>query len=165
MICNLGHPMSLRQSVCARWSLHVRHASFICVTWHINMCDMTRSYVWHDTSICATWLNHMCDMSHSYLRHDLSTCATWLIHMCDMTRLRVWHDSIKYASWFIHMYDMTHSYVCHDKLRVTRLIYVWSHLLSNQTWWLIHKSHVLPCQKSSFVMSNVIFCRSSCSTW
>jgi len=66
---------------------YVRQDSFICVTWLIHMCDMTRqlppsayiySYAWHV-------LFHMCDMTRSYVRHN-SFSATWLIHMCDMTR-------------------------------------------------------------------------------
>ena len=43
------------------------HDLFICVTWLIHMCDMSRSYVWHDSFICVTWLIHMSDMTHSYL--------------------------------------------------------------------------------------------------
>jgi len=73
--------------------------SFICVTWLIRMCDMTRSYVWHDSFICATWLVHICDMSHSYVRHDSFIRVTCLIHTCDMTRSYVWHDSFICVTW------------------------------------------------------------------
>jgi len=34
------------------------HDSFICVTWVVHMCDITRSYAWHDSFICVTWHVH-----------------------------------------------------------------------------------------------------------
>jgi len=42
------------------------HGSFICVTWHIHMCDMTLPHVWQDSFVCVTW-------------HIL--CVTWIVRM------------------------------------------------------------------------------------
>jgi len=44
--------------------------AFMCVTWHIHVCDMTYSYVCHDTFCCVTWLIRTCDVTHSYVWHD-----------------------------------------------------------------------------------------------
>jgi len=99
------------------------HDSFICVTWLIQMCDMTHSYVWHAWFICVTWLIQMCDMTHSYVWQDSFMCVTWLIHMRDMSHSYVQYDSIIRVTWLIHMRDMSHSYVRHDSIiRVTQLI-------------------------------------------
>ena len=93
------------------------HASFICATWPIQMCDTTHSYVGHESFIHATWLIDECDMNHSYVRHDLFTCVTWLIHVCDMTHLVVWgHESFIRAAWLIYMCDVTYLYVGHESL-------------------------------------------------
>ena len=37
------------------------HASLICVTCFVHMCDMMHSHVWHDSFLCLTCLIHMCD--------------------------------------------------------------------------------------------------------
>jgi len=39
----------------------------MCVTWPINMRDITHLYVWHDAFICVTWRIHICDMTNSYV--------------------------------------------------------------------------------------------------
>jgi len=44
---------------------------------------MTCSYVRHDSFLCKTWLIQMRDMTHSYVRHDSFTCETSLIPMWD----------------------------------------------------------------------------------
>ena len=108
--------------------------TFICVTWLIHTCDMTRlyvwkgearnlssllvhmrgtthSYVWHDSFICLTWLIHMYDMTHSYVWHVSFICMTWLIHMGDMTRAHVWHDTCTCVTWHSYTRDMTHGHV------------------------------------------------------
>jgi len=103
----------------------VWHDSFICVAWHIHMCDMTHSYVWHDSFICVTQLIHMCDMTHSYVWHNSFICVTWLIHMCDTTHSYVWHDTFICVTQLIHMCDTTHSNV-HASFRcAARLIQRW----------------------------------------
>ena len=77
---------------------HVRHNSFICVTWLIRifvtslscMCDMT-----HAQALVSIWrVVFMRDMTPLYV------CVTWLIHIC--------------VIWLIHIFDMTHLYVRHD---------------------------------------------------
>jgi len=88
-----------------KWALiHicVRHG---CVTWPIQMCDVTNSHVWYNSFIRVTWLivddgwkwaliSHMCDMWVSDMAHFglIHMCVTWFIHMCDMTHSHVWHD-------------------------------------------------------------------------
>jgi len=98
-----------------------------CVTWLVQMCDMTHSYLRHDSSIgltliCVSSLIHMCDMTHSYARHDSCICATWLCDM--MTHSYVWHedsfvcvtrhDSFICVTWLIHMCVVTYPYVWRD---------------------------------------------------
>ena len=135
--------------------INVWRDPFICVTWHIHMCDITHSYVWHDIFICVTWLIHMCDMTHSYVWHDSFICETWPNHMWDMTHSYVWHDSFICAIWLLHICDMTHSYMGHDSITcVTWLIHTWDMAHAYVTWllhicvtWLIHmrnmtQSHV-----------------------
>jgi len=61
---------------------HVRHDSFIRVTWRIHMCDMTHTHVWPESFGRETWL----------VASQHCACATWLIHTCDMTYSYVWHD-------------------------------------------------------------------------
>jgi len=63
------------------------------VAWLVNMCDvprhtmcvLTRWYVWHDPLRCVTWFVDMRDVTHWGLWHDSS--------MCDLTHWGVWHDS------------------------------------------------------------------------
>jgi len=82
---------------------YMRHDSFICVTWLIDMGDMAHPYVWRDSCICMPWLIDMCDMTHSYVWHD----------MCDTTHSYEWHDSFICAPWLIHLCDMTISASMH----------------------------------------------------
>jgi len=90
---------------------------FICVTWLIQMCDMTHSCVWRDAFVCVSWLIHvwLCDMQgvchalvshtkllpYSHVCHDSFICVPWLIHICDMTHSYVWHDSFMCVPWLI----------------------------------------------------------------
>jgi len=62
---------------------------FICVTWLIHICDMTR-------------LDHVCDsrvlqvirgiMTRLCTWHVSGACVAWRIHMCDVTSLYMWRD-------------------------------------------------------------------------
>ena len=97
--------------------IHMRHASFICMTWRI--CNMPHSYAtyiihtWNAppsylTCLIHTWhASFICDMPHSYV-----TCLIHTWHasfICDMPHsyltclIHTWHAS------FIR--DMPHSYV------------------------------------------------------
>ena len=98
--------------VCDMSHSYLWHGSFMCVTWLIHMCDKTHSYVWHDSLMCVTCLIHICDMAHSCVWHDWFICVTWLIHVCDMINSYVWRDSFICVTWLIHMCDITHSYTC-----------------------------------------------------
>ena len=76
--------------------LCVCNDSFICVTWLILTCDMTRSHVWYDSPICVPWL-HYAGSFWSNLPSLLYVCAispSWLLILIEsaMTPLRVCHD-------------------------------------------------------------------------
>jgi len=95
--------------------VQVRYDSWKCVTWLVDMCDMTQSYVWHDTFTHPYAVS--CLDTPVQVRYDSWMCVTWLNHMCDMTHLLIhmrfsWsrHACIG-ATWLVHMYDMTRSYV------------------------------------------------------
>jgi len=91
------------------------HDLFMCVTWLIHVCDMTRPCVWHDSTMCVTCLIHVCDMTHPCVWQNSSMCVTWLIHVCDMTHPRVWHDSSMCVTWLIHtgaVEDFYNSFTC-----------------------------------------------------
>jgi len=65
-----------------------RDMSYLCVTWLINMCDVTPSYVWHDSVLRFPAVYGRlirCAMTHSYAWRDSFKCVTWPIHMCGMT--------------------------------------------------------------------------------
>jgi len=129
----------LRRSRCNMTYSYVWHASFICVTWLIQMCDMTHSYPRQGYCVRCLLRRSRCDIGliHSHLWHDSFTYVAWLIHICDMTHSHMWHDLFIYATWLIHMCHMTHSHMWHDWfIYVTWLICV-AWLLSSATW-LIH---------------------------
>jgi len=105
-----------------------RHASFICATWLIYICDMTHLHVRHDLFICATWLIYMCDMTHLCVQHISSIRAicltTCLIHICNMPHSYMQHASFIYATCLIHICDMNHLYVRHASfIYATNLIH------------------------------------------
>jgi len=138
---------------------YVWHDSFICVTWLIHTCDMTRSYVWHDSFIYVTWLIHMCDMTHSYVWHDSFICVTWLIHMCNMTHSYVLHDSFICVPRLIYACDMTHLYVWHDSfICVTWLIHIRHSSYSSVTYkgGSSTSKRVLPCSTPSICCSSTL---------
>ena len=80
---------------------YVWHDSFMCVTWLINLCDMTHSCVWHD-SFTHAWKSHKSNnasvqccfasrdwvMSHKCMSHVTHMHETWMSHrdLCDMTQ-------------------------------------------------------------------------------
>jgi len=41
---------------------------FVCLTWRINMFDITHPCAWHHYFICVIWLLYKCDMTHSSVR-------------------------------------------------------------------------------------------------
>jgi len=67
----------------------------------------------HPLWSCMTWLIQMCDMTNFDMRYGAFTCVIWLresccyltlyVHMCNMTLSCVWHD------WFLR--DMAHAWV------------------------------------------------------
>jgi len=126
-MCDMTHSHVRHDSfICVTWLIHMLwHDSFICATWLIHKCDMTHSYVRHDSFICVTWLILMCDMTHPHVWHDSFICTTWLIQKCDMSRWNVWHGLFICVTWLIHVCDMTHSYAWHDSfICVTWLIHM-----------------------------------------
>jgi len=107
--------MYLSQELCLSvhriWlSTYVWYDSFICMTWFIHVCNMTRLYVWHASFICVTWLVHMCNMTHSYVRHDSFTCVTWLLHVRDMTPQYERPVSLICVTWLMHVWCDT--FIC-----------------------------------------------------
>jgi len=87
----------------------VRHDSLICVTWLIDMCDVTRWYVWRDSLIYVTWLVHILEEEGAIPKTTIH-CIPWLMTMCDMFDSYVWHDSFICVSWLVHLCDMTRLY-------------------------------------------------------
>jgi len=73
------------------WSKHTRDMTHSCVTWLIQICDMTHSYVWRDSLIQVTWLTHTWDMTNPRVRHDSFVghasyiCGPWFIHMSNVS--------------------------------------------------------------------------------
>ena len=59
----------------------------MCVTWLVNMCDMTHF--------------HTCDMTRLHVWHDSFRCVTWLARIRDMTQSYVWHVSFTRVTWII----------------------------------------------------------------
>ena len=49
--------------------------SWVCVTWLIQMCDVTFLDVWR-----VTWCIHVCDVMYSYVWRDSFRCVTWLVY-------------------------------------------------------------------------------------
>ena len=115
--------------------------SFRCVTWLIQICDMTQLDVWHDSIRWAS-LVYVCDVTHVCVGHDSEPklllhhnslivtydsfmCVTWLIPLGDMTYSYVWYDLFIRMIWRISEFGVNHSYVCCDPFMcVTWLIHV-----------------------------------------
>jgi len=122
-MCDVPHAYLWHDSfTCATWD------SFIWVTWHIHICDMTylctislvhkygvtHSHVWRDSFICVTWLIHVwqdpficlwrdvCDVTHCETGYGSFICVTWPFYICDRPHLYVCHDTFPYVAWLIH---------------------------------------------------------------
>jgi len=99
---------------------HVWHDLFTCVTWLVQMCDMTCRCTASHLSvrlihICDSHMVHgfidMCDMTCSHVWHDLFTCVTHLLlHNITQSKREVW-DFLNYDA------------VCQDIMPWRRLSY------------------------------------------
>jgi len=87
--CDMTHLHKLKSlfppcAIC----FHMRHDSFICVTWLIH--------TWHDS---FTWTCGGFPPCH------LLSYLTRLIYMCEMTHSCVWHDPFMCATWMFHTWN------------------------------------------------------------
>jgi len=71
------------------WGTCVWHDSFTCVTWLLQMCDVTHSYAW-------------CDVFHSYVWQDSWMYDVYISFICVTGLMNLWRV------YFIHMCDSTH---------------------------------------------------------
>ena len=113
-----------------------------CSVMQFHMYDMTPPYVWHDAFICVTWLLHMCDMTrvrcriqsdtlhtvkkkqkqhkHNYCNNEpwqpcVAACCS--VKQCVAVRCSALqcslqcslHCSLQCVTWLLHMCDMTHA--------------------------------------------------------
>ena len=93
MRCPLRKKRSRVSYRCDLTDLYVWRVSFICVTWHIQICGVVHLYVWFNLFICITCLIHVCETIHTHVLRDAFTCALKCMHMCTMSNLCVWHDA------------------------------------------------------------------------
>jgi len=133
-------------SICLVHDLYVSHHPLICLSWPLNMSDLTHSYVCHNSFTCVRWTIHLylecmesfwlvyrdislwkitvhiCDMTHSYVLGVYENPLVSVCHAntCDMPHLYIWHDLFMYVTWPMYMSDMTHSYVWEDSF-----VYIW----------------------------------------
>ena len=128
----------LTRSTCVLSAWHA-----LAVTCGITMCDMTHSYAWYDSFICLTWHIYICDIP--LLGYVAWPRVTWLTHTCDTTHSFVWHDvfisavcpcldvwhdhvrrdSLICVTWLINLRDMTHLYLLHVTWCVVWLSVTW----------------------------------------
>jgi len=63
--------------------------SHVTLSWMIHeSCHTFKSITSHSrlaASTCVTWLIDVCDMTHTRVRHNSFMYTIWLIHVCDMT--------------------------------------------------------------------------------
>jgi len=97
---------------------YLRHVSFICVAWLVDMCVMAQSSVCHDSSMRLIWTPyHMftslsCAMTRPCvicLLHSrvpglvhASNMDSWLMYMREWTQLYVRRDSFICVAWLFH---------------------------------------------------------------
>jgi len=172
-------------------SSHVWHDSFRCVTWLIQMCDMTHLYVWRDSSIAQVEVSsHTCEwvMSHiwmSHVTHMNESCHTsewvmshiWMSHVTHLNEschTYEWVMSHIWMSRVIHLNESCHR--CEWVMSHLRMItfHVWTHHVTrvNESWhkyewvmaqiWMSHGT----CEgvTSRTCMSHVTHMNESCNT-
>jgi len=100
---------------CSRFLAIIYARVYMCVPWHIHVCDMTHAHVWHDgCSKCSIESSCVCHMTCSCVWHASLTCVTWLIHMCHTPHSYLWHASFIRVTRFTHMCDTPHWHVWRD---------------------------------------------------
>ena len=110
--------------------IHAWYGSHICVTWLMNMCDMTHEYVWHDSWICVTWFPYipLTYESAAVKVLNIYTRVTWLICMRDMAHEYVWQDSW-ILHWRMRAYESAAVRVLNTLMRITYVnVNIWSHI-------------------------------------
>jgi len=98
--------------LCRTWPVHMRDITHSYATQLVRTCDPCvrhkYSNMWQNSWIRVTWHMDMCEMTHP--------CVTWLIDMCDMTHSYVWHASFICVTWLMYTCDTTHAYVWDNPL-------------------------------------------------
>jgi len=111
---------------------YVSRDSFICVTWHIHVCDMIHSHVLHDKFTCVTWLStrttilQIFNCTHSYEWQ----VYVYIIQMCDTYMDRYIHSVLYvfvsiYACLYMHMHIYIQIYKCMDAYKY---MYIYVHV-------------------------------------
>jgi len=129
-VCDTGSRLRVRADSTCVTCCGRPDGTFIHVTWPIH----THSNMWHDSFICVTWLIQMCDMTHPYVQRNLfirvwhdSWNATWLIPtsvLDKFTVVCVWHtqeatcqDACEWVShvsgctWRSELFSVMHSFI------------------------------------------------------
>jgi len=108
-MCNVNLPCPVLRRMTRSY---ICHESFICVTWLIHSCAMTRSsapWLFHTLCICSSAL-------FGPVTHVSFTCVPWLIDICAMTHSYMHYESV---SWV-----MTRSYMCNNTYISDKFTYV-----------------------------------------
>ena len=134
-----------------------RQDGFTCVTWPVQICDMTHTHVWrdsftrvrHDSFTRVTWLVHTCHGTHPYVWLDFHTCDVSHANVPGDSFIRVtWRQSFKRVMWLVHTCDVTHANV-------------WQWLSFLQEEWddyrhrLNESSHTFESERVTMTLSNV----------
>jgi len=106
--------------ICVMWRgphSHMRHESFIYVTWRIHICVCVAGR-WHDTFIYAIQSYRLQDAFIHVWIYPFAY-VTWLIHICDTSlSYIVWHDSFTNVIWFHHICGAIHRCFKHYCMRM-----------------------------------------------